>query len=66
MLAIASAITPMRYPIDLLRGLYYGDAADAARVVLLPVTTNLAIIVLAGLAFVLFGTMLFVRNERNR
>lgn len=66
LLGLASVLTPMRYPIDLLRGLYYGGSEEGQLVVLLPPYVNMAVIVVAGLAFVLVGTALFVRRERDR
>lgn len=65
-LTIASLLTPMRYPIDLLRGLYYGSSPEGELVVLLPPYVNMAVILVAGTVFVLVGTALFVRRERNR
>jgi len=65
-LSVASALTPMRYPIDLLRDIYYSGSADHDLTVLLPAWANVTVIVVAGLVFLAVGTAVFVRTERNR
>ncbi len=63
---ILSRISPMRYAVDLVRGLFYAGQPDYNQVVLRGFPFNL--VVIAGL-FALFltaGTWLFVRKERNR
>jgi len=62
-LDILSHIAPMRYAVDLLRDAYYGSTS---RIVLSDATTNLAIIGGLFVAFMVVGTFLFVRAERNR
>jgi len=65
-LEILSRVSPMRYAVDLTRGTYYAGLPEFGKVVLDPVLLNA--VVAAGL-FVIFlvaGTTLFVRNERNR
>jgi len=62
-LDILSHIAPMRYAVDLLRDGYYGSTS---RIVLSDATTNLAIIGGLFVAFMVVGTFLFVRAERNR
>jgi len=65
-LDILSKISPMRYAVDLLRAVYYHDHADAASVVLETGSFNMAVV--AGLfgVFMVVGTLIFVRAERNR
>jgi ABC-2 type transport system permease protein len=65
-LDILSRIAPMRYAVDLLRNVYYAfqPSAVPAEVSTLPV--NAAIIGVLFAAFLLVGTTLFVRSERNR
>jgi hypothetical protein len=53
----------MRYAVDLLRDAYYGSSS---RIVLSDATTNLAIIGGLFVVFMVVGTFLFVRAERNR
>lgn len=61
-----SRISPMRYAVDFLRGIFYQSSADYSAVVIDSATINLLIItVLFGL-FLMIGTFLFVRKERNR
>jgi ABC-type multidrug transport system permease subunit len=61
-----SRISPLRYAVDLVRGVYYAGQPDYARVVL---DTPLLNLVVSGALFVVFlglGTALFVRRERYR
>jgi len=62
-LDILSHLAPMRYAVDLLRDGYYGSSS---RVVLSSATTNLLIIGALFAVFMVVGTFLFVRAERNR
>ena len=62
-LDILSHLAPMRYAVDLLRDAYYGSTS---RIVLSDATTNLAIIGGLFVLFMVVGTFLFVRAERNR
>ena len=62
-LDILSHLAPMRYAVDLLRDAYYGSTS---RIVLSDATTNLAIIGGLFVVFMVVGTFLFVRAERNR
>jgi ABC-2 type transport system permease protein len=65
-LDILSHLSPMRYAIDLVRDVYYGGVPDAQPVALLGLPANLAIIAAVFVVFMLVGTTLFVRSERNR
>lgn len=65
-LDILSKITPMRYAVDLARGIFYAGSPDYAKVVLLSPVVNLLVMVAMFVVFLLVGTLLFVRNERNR
>jgi ABC-2 type transport system permease protein len=65
-LGVLSRLSPLRYAVDLARGAYYLDRPEYPKVVLASPPVNLAI--MAGLfaLFLVVGTYLFVRNERNR
>lgn len=65
-LEILSRASPMRYAVDLLRDVYYAGTADYARVVLAGLAFNSALIGGLFVAFMVVGTALFVRRERNR
>jgi len=65
-LDILSKITPMRYAIDLIRGIYYAGKPEYAKTVLEPVAFNLTVIGIMFIVFVALGTFLFVKKERNR
>jgi len=65
-LEILSRISPMRYAVDFGRGLYYAGTPEYDKVVLLDPLTNLLIMSVAFLVFMIAGTVMFVRAERNR
>lgn len=65
-LEVLSRLSPMRYAVDLTRGVYYAGHSDYSAVVLAGPIFNLVVMgALFGL-FLVVGTVLFVRNERNR
>lgn len=61
-LDILSKLSPMRYAVDLMRNAYYGEPG----IWLFDAATNLAIMGAAFVIFMVAGTFLFVRAERNR
>ena len=61
-----SLLSPMRYVIDLARGVVFAGSADYGRVVLLSPVTNAAVLALLFAVFMISGTTLFVRRETNR
>jgi len=61
-----SRISPMRYAVDLTRGAFYAGQADSDLVVLDPLALNVAVMSVLFIIFLVTGTALFVRNERNR
>ena len=63
-LDILSKISPLRYAIDLTRDAYYSTTGE--RVQQFDALTNLAIIAALFVVFMVVGTFLFVRAERNR
>jgi ABC-2 type transport system permease protein len=65
-LAIASYITPMRYAVDLARGVFYRGRPEYDRVVLMDPLANLAVITAMFVVFLVVGTAMFVRKEQNR
>ena len=65
-LDVLSHLSPMRYAVDLMRGVWYQGSPEAALVVLDPLLFNLVVIGLMFVVFFIPGTYLFVRNERNR
>ncbi len=65
-LDILSKITPMRYAVDLIRGIFYAGNPAFNQVVLLNPLINLLIIGILFIVFLSTGTYLFVRSERNR
>ncbi|MBP7768826.1 ABC transporter permease [Candidatus Woesebacteria bacterium] len=65
-LLIASRISPMTYAVDLLRSVYYYGKPEYSKVVLFNPTLDLAVVLILGSIFLLAGTYIFVKNERNR
>jgi ABC-2 type transport system permease protein len=64
-LDVLSRLAPMRYAVDLARGIYYAGKTEYDSVVLVEPTVNLAIIFGLFSTFFILGTWLFVRNERK-
>ncbi len=64
-LAILSLLSPMRYVIDLARGVVFTGTPDY-RLVLETPTINIAVLLLMFVVFMIAGTALFVRQETNR
>lgn len=66
-LDLASKFAPLRYAVDLTRAVYYlGQPATYQRVVLASPGVNLFIMSAMFVAFLVAGTLLFVRSERNK
>ena len=65
-LEILSRISPMRYAVDLARDAFYTGRPEVSRVVLDPPIVDLGVIAAMFPIFLVVGTALFVRNERNR
>lgn len=65
-LEIVSLLSPMRYAVDLMRGAFYMGLPEFDSIVLFPLWLNFAIMGVTFLVFMLIGTILFVRSERNR
>jgi ABC-2 type transport system permease protein len=61
-----SLASPMRYAVDLMRGVVYAGRPEYDRVVLLSPAVNLAVLVGMFAVFMAVGTALFVRQETNR
>jgi len=65
-LEVLSRISPMRYVVDLIRGLVYTGRPEYHKVVLLDPLGNLTVMAAMFGVFMLAGTALFVRRETNR
>ena len=65
-LNILSIISPMRYAVDLLRGGYYLGLAEYNAVVLDSPLFNLGVSAALFALFLVAGTVIFVRKEKNR
>jgi ABC-2 type transport system permease protein len=65
-LALLSALTPLRYAVELMRNVYYGTQPALPPPDMTPAPVNLLVIAISGVAFAVLGTRQFVRTERNR
>lgn len=65
-LDLLSKVAPMRYAVDLARGMVYAGQPGYADVVLLGVPFNLLVITVLFTLFLVAGTWLFVWKEQNR
>lgn len=65
-LEVLSRVSPMRYAVDFVRGVFYTGTPDYPHVVLASLPFNAALIAGLFLVFMAVGTALFVRQERNR
>jgi ABC-2 type transport system permease protein len=65
-LAILSALSPMRYAVELTRNVVYGLQPGVPAPDMTPLPINAAVIAVSFVAFLFAGTVLFVRAERNR
>ena len=65
-LDVLSRIAPMRYAVDLVRNVYYTFQPSGVPAVTASAPENLAIIGAMFGVFIVAGTALFVRSERNR
>src|SRR4030088_2870623 len=61
-----SRISPMRYVVDLIRGIAYAGRPEYHKVVLFDPLTNLIVMAAMLAVFIVVGTALFVRRETNR
>jgi len=65
-LDILSRLSPLRYAVDLTRDVFYAGHPDYDKVVLAGPLTNLFVIAVMFVVFLVVGTAFFVRRERNR
>ncbi|MBI2755994.1 MAG: ABC transporter permease [Chloroflexi bacterium] len=65
-LEIPSRLSPLRYAVDLMRNVFYAGSPEYPKVVLASPAFNLAIMAALFTGFMVVGTFLFVRGERNR
>jgi ABC-2 type transport system permease protein len=63
---IASRLAPMTYAVDLMRNFYFWGKPEYSKVVLFSPIVDLAVVLGVGTIFLMIGTFVFVRNERNR
>lgn len=65
-LDLVAKLAPLRYAVDLTRAVYYqGQPATYQQVVLAPPAINLLVMIGMFVLFLIIGTLLFARSERN-
>ena len=65
-LMILSRITPMFYAVDLVRGIYYSGSLEYSKIVVNHPIYNLFIIGIMFSVFLILGTYIFVKSEKER
>jgi len=65
-LAALSALSALRYAVELIRNVYYGTQTGLVAPATSPLALNVVVIAASLLGFIVIGTALFVRSERNR
>ncbi|HEX6350973.1 MAG TPA: ABC transporter permease, partial [Candidatus Dormibacteraeota bacterium] len=65
-LAPLSLVSPLRYAVDLLRGILYSGTPDYDKIVLFSPLTNLVVLGAIFTVLMVVGTAAFVRSETNR
>ncbi len=65
-LTLLSALTPMRYVVELMRNVFYATQPTVSAPTMTPLPVNLLVIGVSFLAFTAIGTRRFVHAERNR
>jgi ABC-2 type transport system permease protein len=65
-LDILSRLSPLRYVVDFARSLFYTGSAEYDQIVLASPAVNLVVSAAMFAVFLVVGTALFVRRERNR
>jgi ABC-2 type transport system permease protein len=66
LVAFASHISPLRYAVDLTRGAFYNGTTDYQHTVLASPVLNMSVIAALFALFLITGTIMFIRAERNR
>jgi ABC-2 type transport system permease protein len=66
LLAVLSALSPMRYAVELIWNVHYGTQAGLVALATSPIALNVVVIAASFLGFIVIGAALFVRSERNR
>jgi ABC-2 type transport system permease protein len=66
LLGLLSKLMPMTYSIDLARNIFYAGKPEYAAAVLHPMWLDLTITLVVCVVFIVVGTTMFVRRDRNR
>lgn len=63
---VLSRIAPMTYAVDFIRNLYYAGKPEYSKIVLYPLQVDIFIIGLLFAICLIAGTVMFIKNERNK
>ena len=65
-LTILSRITPLFYAVDFIRGIYFFGKPEYDSVVIYNPIINLAVMLIMFIVFLVTGTYIFVKSEKER
>ena len=65
-LLIASRLAPMTYAVDLIRSIYYFEKPEYSNIVLSSPILNLSVVSIFTIVFLILGTYIFVKKEKNK
>lgn len=65
-LDVLSRLSPLRYAVDFTRGVFYADTPEYTHTVIASPALNLAVMTAMFAVFLVVGTVMFARGERNR
>jgi ABC-2 type transport system permease protein len=65
-LIILSRITPLFYAVDFIRGIYYYGKPEYSAVVVYNPLLNVLVMVSMFFVFIILGTYIFVKSEKER
>jgi len=65
-LTVLSRITPLFYAVDFVRGIYFYGKPEYSEVVIYSPLTNLIVMTVMFFAFIIIGTYIFVKSEKER
>lgn len=65
-LSLLSKLAPLTYGVDFLRGVFFRGTVESSKIVLFSPLVNLTVILVVSFVFLILGTYLFARSERNR
>ena len=65
-LSLLSKLAPLTYGVDFVGGIFFGGTMESSKIVLFSPSTNFVVILAVSFIFLVLGTYLFAKSERNR